>query len=172
MVRFAREQIGFLGICLLIFALDQFAKWLVSSHMALYQSIPIIPGFFNLTYIHNRGVIFGLFSDSDSPWVENLILVLSLISFVVIALYFLFLRHESRWTRLGFSFVLGGALGNTWDRLVQGYVIDFLDVYYGPYHWPTFNLADLFITLGIVMLVLHMLGAQWRADADAHVEGS
>mgnify|MGYP000027956330 FL=1 len=162
-----RDRIWFVLVCAVIFAVDQLSKRLVTTHMVLYQSIPVVPGFLNITYIHNRGVVFGLFADASHPLAQNAILLLSLLSFGVIVIYFFFLRHENHWVTLGFSFVLGGALGNTWDRLTQGYVVDFLDFYYGEYHWPTFNFADAFITLGIGVLLLSMLQlSRWqRGDA-------
>ncbi len=165
-----RDRLWFVIVCLAIFGVDQLSKQIVSARMMLYQSIPIIPGFLNLTYIHNRGVVFGLFADAHHPMTQNIILALSILSFAVIAIYFLFIRHENHWMTLGFSFVLGGALGNTWDRLVQGYVVDFLDFYYGEYHWPTFNLADTFITIGILLLLMNMFHiTHWytRESADA-----
>ena len=159
-----RDRFGYLGICLLIFVLDQLTKAWVMSRMVLYQSVKIVPGFLNLTYIHNKGVIFGIFSDLGNPVLQKAMVVVSISSFVIIAVYFFLVRHESRWATLAFALVLGGALGNTWDRLTQGFVVDFLDFYYGPYHWPTFNLADAMITVGICMLLLHLLGAQWHGE--------
>lgn len=163
MSRFQPSRFVYLGLSFLIFTLDQWTKWMVAHRLTLYESVVVIPGFFNLTYIHNRGVIFGLFSDVTNPFLQTLILVLSVLSFILIAIFFFFIHHESRWASIGFAFVLGGALGNTWDRVTQGYVIDFLDFYYGPYHWPSFNIADAAISIGVGMLILHMLGAQWHA---------
>ena len=162
MTRTGPSRLAYLGLSLLIFATDQLTKWIIARHLTLYESVQVIPGFFNLTYIHNRGVIFGLFSDISNPFLQSLILILSMISFILIAIFFFFIRHESVWASIGFAFVLGGALGNTWDRVTQGYVIDFLDFYYGPYHWPSFNIADAAISIGVGMLILHMLGAQWH----------
>lgn len=161
-----QERLVYLGVCFLIFVLDQITKRLIAVKMVLYQSREIIPGFFSLTYIHNKGVIFGIFSDIESIYLEKFLIILSIGSFIIITLYFFLFRHESRWASWAFALVLGGAMGNTWDRLTQGYVVDFLDFYYGPYHWPTFNLADSMITVGVGMLLLHILGAQWHGEKE------
>jgi signal peptidase II len=122
--------------------------------MTLYQSIQIVP-FFNLTYVHNYGAAFSILYDAGG-WQRYF---LSAIALGVSALILWWLRGTKKELILlpvAFSFILGGALGNVYDRMVYGYVIDFLDLYYGSYHWPAFNIADSAIFIGAGLLIIDM----------------
>ncbi len=114
----------------------------MEARFLLYESKAIIPGVFDLTHTRNTGVAFGLFANSDSPWVPYILMLTAATALIAILVYSL--RHPvDNWKlQLGLMLVLGGAAGNLYDRINYGYVIDFLDVFYGTYHWPTFNVAD------------------------------
>jgi len=144
-------------IPIVVFALDRLTKVLVEAQFLLYESKPIIPGIFDLTHTRNTGVAFGLFANSDSPWVPYILTLTAGTALMAILVYSL--RHPvDNWKlQLGLMLVLGGAAGNLYDRISYGYVIDFLDVFYGTYHWPTFNVADSSITIGIGFLLLEVL---------------
>jgi len=144
-------------IPLVVFVLDRLTKILIEHQFMLYESRPIIPGFLDLTHTRNTGVAFGLFADSSSPWVPHLLTLVSATALIAILIYSLRQPIENLKLQLGLMLVLGGAAGNLYDRINYGYVIDFLDVFYGTYHWPTFNAADSSITIGIGLLLLEVL---------------
>jgi len=133
-----------------VFCLDQASK--IFAHTQLIRQKPqvIIEGFFNLAYVTNKGGAFGLFHGGPE-WVRIvLFLLVPLFCFVLI---FIMLREAYRPLHvLALGFILGGALGNYVDRLRLGYVVDFLDFYVKDWHWPTFNFADSFIVVGVVLL--------------------
>ncbi|MDT0583956.1 MULTISPECIES: signal peptidase II [Alteromonadaceae] len=144
----------FIWISLIIFIFDQWSKYAVVDSMSLYQSIEIMP-FFNFTYVHNYGAAFSILYDAGG-WQRYF---LSAIALGVSALILWWLKATTKQQKLlpvAFSFILGGALGNVYDRMVHGYVIDFLDLYYGTYHWPAFNIADSAIFIGAVLLIIDM----------------
>jgi signal peptidase II len=144
----------FLWISVIVFVVDQWTKHAVIDGMTLYQSIQIVP-FFNLTYVHNYGAAFSILYDAGG-WQRYF---LSAIALGVSALILWWLRGTKKELILlpvAFSFILGGALGNVYDRMVYGYVIDFLDLYYGSYHWPAFNIADSAIFIGAGLLIIDM----------------
>ncbi|MGH7927228.1 MAG: signal peptidase II [Candidatus Binatia bacterium] len=139
---------------------DQITKLIVDRSMPLYHSIPVIEGFFNLTYIRNTGAAFGIFSGSAAAFRLPFLIIFSLVAigFVVTMLRRLPDDHTGLITAL--SFIIGGAIGNLIDRIAYGEVIDFLDLYWGRYHWPAFNLADSFITVGVLITVYYLIRAK------------
>jgi signal peptidase II len=147
----------FVGISGLVVVLDQLTKWLVLAKMPLHHSIAVIPGFFNLTHIHNPGGAFG-FMATGSPGLRN-ILFLG-VATVAMGLIVYFYRSTPRsypFLAVALALIFGGAVGNIIDRLRFGVVIDFLDVYLGAYHWPAFNVADSAISVGITIFIGHVL---------------
>lgn len=136
---------------------DRFTKQLVARGIALHDSIAVVPGLFRLTHLQNRGAAFGLFDDSPNQWKITLLVVFSVAALVVVAAMLWKSGQSLNPTGVGLSLVLGGALGNLWDRLVSHHVIDFLDVYVGSYHWPAFNVADSAIVVGAFLLVIDIL---------------
>lgn len=140
-----------------VFFFDRLTKVSIESRFLLYESLPIVPGFFDLTHTRNTGVAFGLFANSSSPWSPYVLTLISGSALVAILIYSL--RHPvGNWKlQIGLMLVLGGASGNLYDRINYGYVIDFLDVFYRGYHWPTFNVADSSISIGIGLLLLEVL---------------
>lgn len=139
-----------LAIAFIVLTLDLVTKYWVESSMVYGQQIPVTP-FFNLVLTYNAGAAFSFLSDA-SGWQRWLLSGVALITSIVII--FLLQRYaDNRLFCLALSLVLGGALGNLWDRMTLGHVIDFLDFYLGSYHWPAFNIADSAIFIGAVLLI-------------------
>lgn len=135
---------------------DQAAKAVVQARFFLGESVPVIPGFFNLTYVRNPGAAFSFLASGNPAWVTPFFIIISLIVGVGIVYYYRKTDPAERLQRWGLSLVLGGALGNLIDRLLYRSVVDFLDFYAGNYHWPAFNTADAAITTGVGLLLLDM----------------
>lgn len=137
-----------------VIALDQASKWWILLFvMNPPQLIEILP-IFNLVLTWNRGVSFGLFdtNSSASPW------ILSILAVTIVAVLLHWMRRaEGRLIPLALGLIVGGAIGNVIDRMVHGAVVDFLDVHWGTYHWPAFNVADSGITVGAVLLIVDSL---------------
>ncbi|MGH7255582.1 MAG: signal peptidase II [Nitrospirales bacterium] len=146
-------------------ALDQATKVHIMQTMRLHESIPIVPGFFNLTYIRNPGAAFGLLASSSSLFRMLFFGVTSLVALVLLATIFARLRHDDWMGQISIAVILGGAIGNLLDRLRFGEVIDFLDVYVRGYHWPAFNVADAAISVGVALLIFHFAFEKREADA-------
>jgi signal peptidase II len=143
-----------------IVVIDQLTKWVVDRTMPLHHSIPVIDGFFSLTYIRNTGAAFGILAGSAAAFRLPFLLLFSAlaIGFMVMMLRRLPEREKGLITAL--SLILGGAIGNLIDRVVYGEVIDFLDFYWGSYHWPAFNVADSCITIGVAITIFYMIKAK------------
>ncbi|MCY7295939.1 signal peptidase II [Alteromonas sp. a30] len=150
----AARQTGlrWLWLAVVAFGLDQFTKQLVLKNMALYDSIQIVP-FFNFTYVQNHGAAFSFLSDAGG-WQRWLFTGIALFVSALILWWLKQTKRDQVLLPIAFSLILGGALGNLFDRLVYGYVVDFLDVYYQTWHWPAFNIADCSIFLGAVGLLV------------------
>jgi len=146
-----------------VFLLDRVSKALIQAKMSLWDTYVVIPGVFNIVHTENKGAAFGLFADSSSEWRTFFLLGLSLVVLVLVAGALWHPSGVSRWMRLGLALVLGGALGNVFDRVVSGAVTDFLDFHAGGYHWPAFNVADSAITTGALLLLLDL----WRTGRKA-----
>lgn len=144
--------------------LDQGSKLVIDSSMRLYQSIPVMP-YFNLTYVHNTGAAFSFLSEAGG-WQRWFFAGLAMLISAVIAVWLARLKHHETLLAMALSLVLGGAIGNLIDRLAYGYVIDFLDVYYGTWHWPAFNIADSAITLGVILMLVESFGLGRSKEAD------
>lgn len=138
-----------------VLAIDQLSKWYIRKSIALYESIPVIDSFFHITHVRNSGGAFSLLSDADSAVRIPFFIVASIIA--IGALVYLLRQVATHQKVLLFALagILGGALGNAVDRVRLGQVTDFLDFHWHGYHWPAFNVADSFITIGVVILLLH-----------------
>ncbi len=147
-------------IAVLVVLFDRAAKWMVARSIALHDSIVVIPGLFRLTHVQNRGAAFGLFDDSPNDWKITMLILFSLVALVVVTVLLWKNSHAMTATGVGLSLVLGGAVGNLWDRLVDHHVVDFLDFYIGSYHWPAFNVADSAIVIGAFLLLSEILFAK------------
>lgn len=143
-------------LALAVWAADRTSKWLVASVLAPGEIRHLVPGFFNLTHLHNRGAAFGLFSDWGSPLGTVFLVSLSVAALVVI-LVLLWRNPAERVSGLSLALLLGGVLGNLFDRVRDGGVVDFLDFHLAGYHWPAFNLADGAIVLGAASLIYQVL---------------
>src|ERR1051326_583520 len=154
-------------IALIVFLLDRFTKWLVIRHIVLEDTISIIPGFFRLTHLENPGAAFSLFADSPSAFKTGLLIAISVAALAVVALLLWVRRSAFNVTTVALALIMGGALGNLWDRLVDGKVTDFLDFYIGIHHWPPFNVADSAIVVGALLLMFRMLRKDMHKQAAA-----
>jgi len=156
----------YLLIALVIVLLDRWTKHMVAQRISLYSHIQIIPGFFRLTHTENTGAAFSLFADSPAPWKTALLITFSGIALVVVSVLLWKNHHAHLATGIGLSLIMGGALGNLWDRLARGRVVDFLLFYFRRYQWPVFNLADSAIVVGAGLLVLEILFHKSGAHED------
>lgn len=152
-------------IALAIFIFDRITKWLVIRNIILDDTVSVIPGFFRLTHLENPGAAFSLFAESPSLLKTALLVAISVAALVVVGLLLWKRRDAFNATTIALSLILGGALGNLWDRLAFGKVTDFLDFYVGIHHWPPFNVADSAIVAGALLLMLRMLRKERHAEA-------
>ena len=159
-----------LGVALAVILLDQLTKAIVAGRMALHQSITIVDGFFSLTYVRNTGAAFGFLAGRLEDLRVPFFLIVSAGAVVVLVWFIRSIAPERRWMIVACGAVLGGAIGNMIDRVAFGEVIDFLDVYVGAYHWPTFNLADSAITVGVILLTLESLRQPQVARTTSHIK--
>jgi signal peptidase II len=123
--------------------------------MALGQEIPIIPGLMSLRYVRNPGAAFGLFAAAPASFRVPFLVGVAILALVAISWMYLREGQESGPLRFGLATLAGGATANLWERLLAGEVVDYLDVYVGSYHWPTFNLADIAINVGVGFVLLN-----------------
>ena len=147
----------FWWLTLSIVAADQITKALVHATLTLYESRTIIPGFLDLVHVRNEGVAFGLLNSSQLPYKAAITTTLALVALAGIAMYARQLRSHERVARLGLACILGGAVGNLIDRARQGFVLDFVDVYWNSWHFWAFNVADAAITIGAVLVFVDLL---------------
>lgn len=147
-------------ISVLIIALDRITKIAVAHALPLGDAHVVIPKVFRITHVLNTGAAFSLFGDSASPErVRWLLISFSLVAAVIVAIVLLRMGRRITATTFGLALILGGAIGNVYDRIRTGAVIDFLEVHIVHYHWPDFNVADSAIVCGGILLVLHSLVA-------------
>lgn len=140
-----------------VLLLDRISKYLVAKDISLHDSITVIPRIFYITHVENRGAAFGLFNDSPSEWKIALLVLFSILALVIVSALLWRSSHRMTASAVGLSLILGGALGNLWDRMLNGRVVDFLLVYIGSYQWPAFNVADSAIVAGAGLLVFEIL---------------
>lgn len=142
-----------------VVVLDQLVKAVVRPRLGLFDSITVIPGFFSLTRVHNTGAAFGLLNAIDIPYKTAVMALVQTAALVGLAAYAATLAPGQRLTRIGLSFVIGGAIGNLIDRVTAGYVLDFFDFYWRGWHFWAFNIADASITIGVALMILDLIGA-------------
>ncbi len=156
-------MLKWLWLSAVVMALDLATKAMASHYLSLHQPVPVFPGF-NWMLAHNTGAAFSFLQD-QSGWQRWFFSVIALVVSIGIIIWLKRLRPSQMMLALALALVLGGALGNLWDRVTLGYVVDFIDVYYGQNHWPAFNLADSAISLGAVLLIIDSLwGGKPRHD--------
>lgn len=135
---------------------DQWSKAWVVRHFGLHEVRTVLENYFHVIHVRNRGVAFGFLSNLNPAWVNPLLIVASAFAVAAVLGYLHYLPGRGP-APCGLGLILGGAVGNLIDRARLGYVVDFLDVHWRQYHWPAFNLADIGITVGIILLILDML---------------
>jgi len=147
-------------LALIVVLLDRWSKRAVAARIAMYAQIQIIPGFFRITHTENTGAAFSLFADSPSHWKTGALISFSAVAMIVVSILLWRQARTITLTGLALSLILGGAVGNLWDRVASGRVVDFLLFYVKQYQWPVFNLADSAIVVGASLLVLEIVFGQ------------
>jgi signal peptidase II len=156
-VAFGGRQLQIL-IAGVIVILDQAVKVAVRSRMDLFESIEVIPGVLSLTRVHNTGAAFGMLNGANFPYKTLVVGLIATAALSGLAIYAATLDVRQRLSRLGLALIIGGAAGNLIDRIAYGYVLDFVDAYYGNWHFWAFNVADAAISVGVALMILDILG--------------
>ena len=146
-----------LWVPLLVVALDQLTKWLVRVRVPLHDSVQVIPNLLDITHVRNTGAAFGFLNGVDFPGKTLLIAVVAIVALIGVALYSGTLSNQQLLPRLGMALIIGGAAGNLIDRIIIGSVVDFVDAYWGTFHFWAFNVADSAITVGVAFMILDMI---------------
>jgi signal peptidase II len=141
-----------------VVGLDQLVKQLVRMRLDYGDSTVIVPGFMNFTRVHNTGAAFGMLNPVDFPFKPVVMTLLPVVALLGLSFYAASLGTAQRLSRLGLAFVIGGAAGNLIDRVAAGYVLDFVDVYWGDWHFWAFNVADTAINVVVGLMILDLLG--------------
>lgn len=141
---------------ILLGAADQASKVWAVRNLPLFEFREVVHGFFGLVHVRNTGVAFSLLSNLDPRWVHPLLIIATVLAMGAVLAYIAFLPCRGA-APVGLGLILGGAIGNLIDRARLGYVVDFLDLYWRNHHWPTFNVADIGITVGVVLLLIDMV---------------
>jgi signal peptidase II len=152
-------------VAIVVAALDQWSKLAVVQAYRLFEGKAVIPGFFNIVHVHNTGVAFSMFSGLDPRWSVPLLAGATLLAVAGVIGYLGFLPARGA-APSALGLILGGAVGNLVDRVRLGYVIDFLDLYLKRFHWPAFNVADIAISAGVILLALDLLREQRPGGTD------
>lgn len=150
------------GLAALVVLLDQYTKGLASAGLDYGRPVEVF-SWFNLTLQHNTGAAFSFLSDAGG-WQRYFFSAVAIVISAVLIVWLYVLPPGQRWLALGLGLILGGALGNVWDRLMLGHVVDFISVHYGGRYFPAFNVADSAISVGAVLMILDSLFAA-RADS-------
>ncbi len=140
-----------------VFLLDRITKAMALRKLRFRGPIEIIPNFFDLTYVQNSGIAFGLFRESSWAGKSFLLSVIAVVTMAVVVYYTRKIPRDKKYVHTALALILGGILGNLFDRIRDGYVIDFLDLHWYEYYWPTFNIADSAITVSMVLLTIYAL---------------
>src|SRR4029077_13712777 len=141
-----------------IVVIDQISKFIVRSTIHLYDKHVVIPKLLDVTHVQNAGAAFGLLNAANFPYKSAVMIGIAALALVAISLYARQLGAHERLSRYGLALILGGAFGNLIDRATSGYVVDFVDVYWGDAHFWAFNVADAAITIGAILVLLEMIG--------------
>ena len=163
MVSKFQARVPYVLLVVLTVLFDRWTKAFIQSRYILNESASVIDGFFNITYVRNTGVAFGIFSSVSSPSKSIVLSLFTALAAVFVVIYSMRSPARNRVLQLALGFILGGALGNLYDRISYGYVIDFIELYYRNYHWPSFNIADSAISTGVVLLAFEII----RNEADS-----
>ena len=146
-----------------VLVLDQITKYFIQTHVRLYDIISVVPGFFNITHVRNKGAAFGILSTLPEFWRSAFFITVTLIA--VAAITALIMKTHERLPLYAFSLIAGGAIGNVVDRIRYGEVVDFIQWYVKSFYWPSFNVADSAISIGVVLLAFEMLSGKHQIQA-------
>src|SRR5207248_9954339 len=152
-----QRRLPYIVLAAATLALDRWTKALIQKRFDLNESISVIAGFFNITYVRNPGVAFEIFDPLSLPAKSVLLSLFTACAAVVVITYSVRSPSRNRLLQVSLALILGGALGNLYDRLAYGYVVDFLEFYVSTYHWPSFNVADSAISTGVALLALEII---------------
>jgi signal peptidase II len=141
-----------------IVVIDQLTKFMVKATIPLYSKREIIPNLLDFTHVQNTGAAFGVLNAAEFPYKSAVMIGIATLALVAISLYARQLGSDEKLSRYGLALILGGAFGNLIDRAIAGYVVDFVDVYWGEAHFWAFNVADAAISMGAVLVLLDMIG--------------
>jgi signal peptidase II len=153
--RFSTPEVWVAG---LIVVLDQITKALVRSAFALHDGTTVIPGFFDLTRVHNAGAAFGVMNTMDFPFKTSILALIATAALAGLTMYAAMLPAGQRLARYGLALIVGGAAGNLIDRVRFGFVVDFVDLYWRDWHFWAFNVADAAISVGVALMILDLMG--------------
>jgi signal peptidase II len=160
----------FYVLTLAVLVLDHVTKWLARDRLDPEHAIELIPGYLRISYVSNTGVAFGLFRDLDSPWKPYVLAAMAIVAVIVILVYSLRMPSSRILLQCALAVIMGGILGNFVDRILQGYVVDFIEFHIRDvFHWPTFNVADSAITVGIGLL---LIDAVKNPELDEELQGN
>ncbi|WP_020410266.1 signal peptidase II [Hahella ganghwensis] len=162
------KMLHWLWLSALVVGVDLFSKHMASTNLDYAVSVPVLP-YFNFTLLHNTGAAFSFLADA-SGWQRWFFVLLAVIVSAMLVLWLVRLRSDEKWIACALSLVLGGALGNLYDRIVLGYVVDFLHFFYENYHFPAFNLADSAITVGAIMIAIDIFRQHKHDDSSQEQE--
>ena len=145
--------------------LDQITKWLVRTRVPLHSSVEVIPNFLDITHVRNTGAAFGFLNAIDFPGKTIVIAVVAIVALIGVSMYAGMMSSQQLLSRLGMALIIGGAAGNLIDRVFVGSVVDFVDAYWGAFHFWAFNVADSAITIGVIFVILDMMGTRAHASS-------
>jgi signal peptidase II len=155
-------RVFFFALSGILFAMDRGTKALVVRRLPLYDSIPVVDGLFHLTHVANTGALFGLLAGLPPPFRGLVFITVPLVAILLILIFQFRSPKGDLLIQTGLSLILGGALGNLYDRIRFGHVVDFLDFSLAGYHWPAFNIADSCICLGVFALMMDLYRRESR----------
>lgn len=160
-------MLRWLGLSLVVIVLDQLTKYLATDLLVYAEPVAVLP-FFNLTLLHNTGAAFSFLSDAGG-WQRWFFALMAIGVSIGITVWLSRLDPRQRWLAVALALVVGGALGNLWDRIYLGYVVDFIQVYYEQWYFPAFNIADSAISVGAVMLLIDgFFGKSSEPESDSN----
>ena len=150
-------RLPYLGLVGMILLLDRWSKSVIQNKFSLGDNMTVVDSFFELTYVRNTGIAFGIFSSVNSPAKATVLSVFAAVAAVVIIVYSVRSPLGHSLLQIALALILGGTLGNLYDRVTYSYVIDFIHLHVGSYYWPAFNLADAAISVGVVFLAVEII---------------
>jgi signal peptidase II len=157
------------AIATVVFLLDRVTKGVVRGHVSLWEGLNAIPGLLNIVHTENPGIAFGMLANITNPWRDVFLIGFSLTVLAIISAVLLRSPEQAMKLRIGLAFVMGGALGNLFDRIVHGTVTDFVEFHIGEHYFPAFNVADSAISLGACLLILDLWYSRERKPQTANL---